>query len=67
MSTGATDGISLEAIGIPVHGAPGFWTDPNGEGVHGRTEHLSVRAGFTGGDCLTDPIKRYADSEQCPQ
>src|SRR5258708_17217029 len=28
MSTGATDGIFLEAIGIPVYGAPGRWADP---------------------------------------
>ena len=28
MGTGATDGIFLEAIGIPVYGAPGGWGDP---------------------------------------
>jgi len=27
MSTSATDGIFLEAIGIPVYGAPGGWID----------------------------------------
>jgi acetylornithine deacetylase/succinyl-diaminopimelate desuccinylase-like protein len=37
MSTGATDGIFLEAIGIPVYGAPGGWGDPDGNGVHGLT------------------------------
>ena len=63
MSTGATDGVYLEAIGIPVYGAPGFWSDPDGNGVHGQNEHLSVRAVFTGRDYLTDLIKQYADSE----
>jgi acetylornithine deacetylase/succinyl-diaminopimelate desuccinylase-like protein len=63
MSTGATDGVYFEAIGIPVYGVPGFWTDPNGNGVHGQNEHLSVRAVFTGRDYLTDLIKLYADSE----
>jgi acetylornithine deacetylase/succinyl-diaminopimelate desuccinylase-like protein len=63
MSTGATDGVYLEAIGIPVYGAPGFWSDPDGNGVHGQNEHLSVRAVFTGRDYLTDLIKLYADSE----
>ncbi len=63
MSTGATDGVYLEAIGIPVYGAPGFWSNPDGNGVHGQNEHLSVRAVFTGRDYLTDLIRRYADSE----
>jgi len=63
MSTGATDGVYLEAIGIPVYGVPGFWTDPDGNGVHGQNEHLSVRGVFTGRDYLTDLIKLYADSE----
>jgi acetylornithine deacetylase/succinyl-diaminopimelate desuccinylase-like protein len=35
MSTGATDGIFLEAIGIPVYGVPGGWGDPDGNGAHG--------------------------------
>ena len=63
MSTGATDGVYLEAIGIPVYGAPGFWSNPDGNGVHGQNEHLSVHALFTSRDYLTDLIKLYADSE----
>jgi acetylornithine deacetylase/succinyl-diaminopimelate desuccinylase-like protein len=63
MSTGATDGVYLEAIGIPVYGVPGFWSDPDGNGVHGQNEHLSVRAVFTGRDYLTELLKLYADSE----
>lgn len=61
MSTGATDGIFLEAIGIPVYGAPGGWGDPDGNGVHGLNEHRSVRSVFIGRDFLTDLIKVYAD------
>jgi acetylornithine deacetylase/succinyl-diaminopimelate desuccinylase-like protein len=63
MSTGATDGIYLEAIGIPVYGAPGFWGDPDGNGVHGLNERMSVRSLFVGRDFLTDLIKQYADSQ----
>jgi acetylornithine deacetylase/succinyl-diaminopimelate desuccinylase-like protein len=63
MSTGATDGVYLEAIGIPVYGVPGFWSDPDGNGVHGQNEHLSVRALFTGRDYITELIKLYADAE----
>ena len=63
MSTGATDGIFLEAIGIPVYGVPGLWGDPDGNGVHGLNERLSVRAAYVGRDFLTDLIKAYADSD----
>lgn len=63
MSTGATDGIYLEAIGIPVYGVPGFWGDPDGNGVHGLNERRSVRALYVGRDFLNDLIRAYADSE----
>jgi len=63
MSTGATDGIFLEAIGIPVYGVPGGWGDPDGNGVHGLNERRSVRSLFVGRDFLTDLVKAYADSD----
>jgi acetylornithine deacetylase/succinyl-diaminopimelate desuccinylase-like protein len=62
MSTGATDGIYLEAIGIPVYGVPGGWGDPDGNGVHGLNEHRSVRSVYVGRDFLTDLVKLYADA-----
>jgi acetylornithine deacetylase/succinyl-diaminopimelate desuccinylase-like protein len=63
MSTGATDGIFLEAIGIPVYGAPGGWVDPDNNGIHGLNERRSVRSVFIGRDFLTDLVKQYADSD----
>jgi acetylornithine deacetylase/succinyl-diaminopimelate desuccinylase-like protein len=63
MSTGATDGVFLEAIGIPVYGAPGGWSDPDGNGAHGLNERRSVRSVFIGRDFLVDLVKVYADSE----
>jgi acetylornithine deacetylase/succinyl-diaminopimelate desuccinylase-like protein len=63
MSTGATDGIFLEAIGIPVYGVPGGWGDPDGNGVHGLNERRGVRSVFVGRDFLNDLIKAYADSD----
>ncbi len=62
MSTGATDGIFLEAIGIPVYGVPGGWGDPDGNGVHGLNERRSVRSVFVGRDFVTDLVKLYADA-----
>jgi acetylornithine deacetylase/succinyl-diaminopimelate desuccinylase-like protein len=62
MSTGATDGIFLEAIGIPVYGVPGGWSDPDGNGAHGLNERRSLRSLYVGRDFLTDLVKMYADS-----
>jgi len=62
MSTGATDGIFLEAIGIPVYGVPGGWGDPDGNGAHGLNERRSVRSVFVGRDFLNELIKAYADA-----
>jgi acetylornithine deacetylase/succinyl-diaminopimelate desuccinylase-like protein len=63
MSTGATDGIFLEAIGIPVYGAPGGWGDPDGNGAHGLNERRSVRSVYIGRDFLNELVKGYAESE----
>jgi acetylornithine deacetylase/succinyl-diaminopimelate desuccinylase-like protein len=61
MSTGATDGIFLEAIGIPVYGVPGGWGDPDGNGAHGLNERRSVRSVFVGRDFLDELIRMYAE------
>ncbi len=63
MSTGATDGVFLGAIGIPVYGAPGGWGDPDGNGAHGLNERRSTRSVYVGRDFLTDLVKTYADTE----
>ncbi|WP_443030554.1 M20/M25/M40 family metallo-hydrolase [Sphingomonas sp. RT2P30] len=63
MSTGATDGIFLEAIGIPSYGPPGLFGDPDGNGTHGLNEREAVKAVFTGRALLTELVKVYADAE----
>jgi acetylornithine deacetylase/succinyl-diaminopimelate desuccinylase-like protein len=60
MSTGATDGIFLEAIGIPVYGPPGLYGDPDGNGTHGLNERAIVKAVYSGRDYLFDLLKAYA-------
>ncbi|MFT3967730.1 MAG: M20/M25/M40 family metallo-hydrolase [Sphingobium sp.] len=60
MSTGATDGIFLEAVGIPSYGPPGLYGDPDGNGTHGLNERAIVNAVYTGRDFLTDLVKAYA-------
>jgi len=63
MSTGATDGIYLEAIGIPSYGPPGLWGDPDGNGTHGLNEHEAVDAVYSGRDFLSELVRIYANQE----
>ena len=63
MSTGATDGVFLEAVGIPVYGVPGSWGEPDGGGVHGLNERKGVRSVYIARDFLTELVKVYADAE----
>ena len=62
MSTGGTDGIYLEGIGIPVYGPPGLYGDPDGNGAHGLNERARVDAVYKGRDFLFDLVKVYADA-----
>ncbi len=60
MSTGATDGIYLEAVGIPTYGAPGIWANPDLNGIHGLNEHLEVASLLRGRAFLYDLVLAYA-------
>ncbi|MEO5866084.1 MAG: M20/M25/M40 family metallo-hydrolase [Sphingomonas sp.] len=60
MSTGATDGIFLEAIHIPVYGAPGMFLDSDMNGIHGLNERIRKASLYDGRDYLYDLVKAYA-------
>ena len=60
MSTGATDGLYLSAVGIPVYGIPGLWRDPDGNGTHGLNERIGVRSLYDGRDYIFDLVKLLA-------
>ncbi|WP_372587561.1 M20/M25/M40 family metallo-hydrolase [Sphingomonas aquatica] len=60
MSTGATDGIFFEALGIPVYGVPGTFVDPDGNGTHGLNERIKVESLYASRDYLFDLVKAYA-------
>lgn len=61
MSTGATDGVYMGAVGIPTYGVPGHWVDPDLNGIHGLNERLEVRALYAGRDYLFDLVKVLAN------
>ncbi len=61
MSTGATDGLYLSAVGIPVYGIPGLWRDPDGNGTHGLNERIGVRSLYDGRDYIFDLVKLLAN------
>ena len=61
MSTGGTDGIYLEAIGIPVYGPPGLYGDPDGNGAHGLNERARAESVYKGRDFLNELIRAYAN------
>jgi acetylornithine deacetylase/succinyl-diaminopimelate desuccinylase-like protein len=60
MSTGATDGIFFEAIGIPVYGAPGVFIDKDMGGIHGLNERIRIASLYDGRDYLYDLVKAFA-------
>jgi len=59
MTTGATDGPALNAVGIPTYGVPGRFSDPDGDGVHGLNERKSVEGLYDERDYLFDLIQVY--------
>jgi len=61
MSTGATDGIFLSPIGIPTYGAPGFYGESDGNGVHGLNERVRITSVYQGRDYLDELVHTLAD------
>ncbi len=60
MSTGATDGIYLAAVGIPTYGVPGIWVNPDYNGIHGVNEHVEITALMRGRAFLYDLVHDFA-------
>jgi acetylornithine deacetylase/succinyl-diaminopimelate desuccinylase-like protein len=57
MSTGATDGRSLRAAGIPTYGVQGFFGDPSDNRAHGRDERMLIRSFYEGQTFLYELVK----------
>ena len=57
MSTGATDGRSLRAAGIPTYGVQGFFNDRDDNRAHGRDERMMARSFYEGQTFLYELVK----------
>ena len=60
MSTGATDGRFLRAVGIPTYGVSGIFSQPGENNAHGRDEKLRTRSYYDGLDFLYQLVKQVA-------
>ncbi|MEP6780030.1 MAG: M20/M25/M40 family metallo-hydrolase [Gemmatimonadaceae bacterium] len=60
MSTGATDGRFLRAVGIPTYGVSGIFSVPGETNIHGRDEKLRVKSYYDGLDFLYQLVKQVA-------
>jgi acetylornithine deacetylase/succinyl-diaminopimelate desuccinylase-like protein len=60
MSTGATDGRFLRAVGIPTYGVSGIFSQPGENNAHGRDEKLRTRSFYEGLDFLYQLVKQVA-------
>jgi len=57
MSTGATDGRSLRAAGIPTYGVQGFFSERDDNRIHGRDERMLMRSFYEGQTFLYELVK----------
>ena len=64
MSTGATDGHYLRAVGIPSYGVSGIFSTPGETNAHGRDEKLRVKSYYDGLEFLDQLVRRLAGGVQ---
>ena len=57
MSTGASDGKSLRAAGIPVYGVSGSFTDVDDVRAHGKDERIGVKEFYAAVDFMHELMK----------
>ncbi|MBS0379392.1 MAG: M20/M25/M40 family metallo-hydrolase [Proteobacteria bacterium] len=60
LEPGASDAQFLNPAGIPTYGVTGFFTDPDGGGIHGLNERIRVQSLYDGRTFLYRLVKLYA-------
>jgi acetylornithine deacetylase/succinyl-diaminopimelate desuccinylase-like protein len=64
MSTGATDGYRLRAVGIPTFGVSGIFSAAGETNAHGRDEKLRVKSFYDGLDFLYRLVKQVSGPQK---
>ena len=64
MSTGATDGRYLRAVGIPTYGISGIFSLPGETNAHGRDEKLRTKSFYDVLDFLDKLVRRLSGGAQ---
>ncbi len=60
MAAGATDGVFINAAGIPTYGVSGIFADPATTNMHGLNERVKVTSLLEGREFLYRLAKMYA-------
>ena len=60
MSTGATDGKYMRAVGIPTFGVSGLFSEAGENNAHGRDEKLRVKSFYDGLQFLDQLVRRLS-------
>jgi len=64
LSTGATDGRMLRAVGIPTYGVQGFFNERDDNRIHGRDERMLARSFYEGQTFLYELVKALSVTGQ---
>jgi acetylornithine deacetylase/succinyl-diaminopimelate desuccinylase-like protein len=62
MSTGATDGAHLRAVGIPTYGVKGMFSRNGETNAHGRDEKMRVKSFYEGVEFLDQLVRQVSAS-----
>jgi acetylornithine deacetylase/succinyl-diaminopimelate desuccinylase-like protein len=62
MSTGATDGLYVRNVGIPVYGLAAIFGDPNDARAHGQNERVGVKEFYDAQEFWYRMLKRISGS-----
>ena len=62
METGATDGVYLRAVGIPMYGVSGIFADEDDIRAHGRDERILVKSFYDSIDFMYNVVTTLGSS-----
>jgi acetylornithine deacetylase/succinyl-diaminopimelate desuccinylase-like protein len=62
MSTGATDGKYMRAVGIPTFGVSGLFSEPGESNAHGRDEKMRVKSFYEGLEFLDQLVRQVTSA-----